>query len=521
MTNDILSRRALMQGAALWGGAALAALSPARRVLANPVFINDPFQLGVAAGDPVADGFVIWTRLAPDYFDPMALPPEAIPVAWEVATDAAMKKIVSRGKVLAHPEMAHSVHVDVRGLDPQRDYFYRFSAGGAVSRIGRGTTWPTPRMPVERVKFAVASCQHYEQGYFSAYRDVVAQNPDFIVHLGDYIYEISWGTTVRHVPVGDAFTLPEYRLLHAVYKSDPDLQAAHAHCPWLFMWDDHEVANDYSKEQSERVLDPVAFAKRRAAAYQAYYEHMPVRATVMPNADGQSVLFQRLNYGDLLEIALLDLRQFRDRIPCQNDWHAGRVVAVAECAEISDPARSMLGAAQERWFSQAFGRVPSRWNVIAQTLMMAGIDEMPGPGQAVYTDNWGGYPASRKKILDLVKQRQLKSVVCLGGDIHSFFVGDVRDDIANPASETIMSEFVGSSITAESFNPLQFAAAMENNPQLKFYDDRPRGYMMCDVSKNIWRTDMRVVDNVRVRDGKFSTLKSFAVENGKPGAQPA
>ncbi|MSO73054.1 MAG: alkaline phosphatase [Rhodospirillaceae bacterium] len=522
MTVTIIPRRKMLRGAALWGGAALAALSPVRKVLAKPVFINDPFQLGVACGDPVADGFVIWTRLAPDFFDPMALAPEAIPVSWEVAADAAMKKIVSRGTVLAHPELAHSLHVDVRGLAPQREYFYRFSSGSAVSRIGRGHTWPTPRVPVERVKFAVASCQHYEQGYFSAYRDMIAQNPDFIVHLGDYIYEISWGTTVRHSPVGEAYTLPEYRLLHALYKSDPDLQAAHAHCPWLFMWDDHELANDYAKDQAEKTLDPVVFQKRRAAAFQAYYEHMPVRASVMPNAEGQSVLFQRLNYGDLMEIILPDLRQFRDRIPCQTpETHAGRVVDLAQCPEIDDPARSFMGAAQERWFRDAFGRVESSWNVIAQTLMMVSLDQLPGPAMGIYTDNWGAYPAAKRRILDLIKSRNMRSVVSLGGDIHSFFAGEIKDDPANMASETLISEFVGSSITSESYNTKKFIAALSENPHIKFCDDRQRGYMLCSVDRKTFLTEMRVVDNVRIRESKCSSLKSFVVENGKPGPQPA
>ena len=515
----LISRRTLARGATVWGAAAVAALSPFRRVIAAPVFTNDPFQLGVASGDPTADGFVIWTRLAPDIFDPHALSPEAIEVRWEVAADAAMKKIVARGTALAHAELAHSVHVDVRGLEPGRDYFYRFTSGAAMSRIGRTKTWPTPRLAADRARFAVASCQHYGQGYFTAYRDMIAQNPDFILHLGDYIYEVDWGTTVRRTPVAEARSLTDYRLLHAVYKSDPDLQAAHAHCPWLLMWDDHEFSNDYSKENSERIQDPAVFATRKAEAYQAYYEHMPVRASAMPDSDHKMIMFQNLNYGDLMEMAILDSRQFRDPIACQTpERHAGRVLDVTQCAEMQDPKRSMLGAAQERWFRD-FGRWPMRWNVIAQTLMLAPFDQIAGPGRGVYTDNWGGYPAARKRILDLVQERNLKSAVSLGGDIHSFFVSDIREDETNPQSPTVMSEFVGTSITSESTNGPLFEAVMPENPHIKYWNDAQRGYMLFNVDRNTLRADMRVVENVRVRESAFSTQKSFVVENGRPGVQ--
>jgi len=518
--NRLISRRTLMRGAAVWGAAALGTLSPFRRSVANPVFVNDPFQLGVASGDPTADGFVIWTRLAPDPYDPHALPPDAIQVRWEVATDAAMKKVVARGTALAHPELAHSVHVDVRGLDPGREYFYRFLSGMAVSRVGRTKTWPTPRTVADRVRFAVASCQHYGQGYFSAYRDMVAQNPDFILHLGDYIYELDAGTVVRRTPVPLAQTLTEYRLLHAVYKTDPDLQAAHAHCPWVVMWDDHEFANDYSKEGAERVRDPAVYAKQRAAAYQAYYEHMPVRASAMPDEDHAAIMFQNLNYGDLMELATLDLRQFRDRIPCQTpERSAGRLIDVAQCAELQDPKRSMLGAAQERWFRDSFGRWPMRWNVIAQTLMLAPFDQILGPARGVYTDNWGGYPTARQRVLNLVQERNLKNAVSLGGDIHSFFVSDIKENDDNPQSPTIMSEFVGTSITSESTIADLFKAVMPDNPHIKYWNDAQRGFMLFNVDRNVFRADMRVVESVRVRESAFGTQKSFVIENGKPGVQ--
>ena len=515
------SRRSLLRGAALWAGATMSGLGPVKQALAAPVFLNDPFQLGVASGDPVADGFVIWTRLAPDPFDPEALPSEAIPVAWEVAADAAMKNIVAHGQVMARPDMAHSVHVDVRGLQPHRPYYYRFHCGAAVSRTGRALTMPTPRMAVDRLRFAFASCSHLEQGYFTAYRDMVRQDPAFIMHLGDYIYESSWGTSVRHHPAPEPTTLEGYRAYHAAYKLDLDLQAAHAHCPWFFTWDDHEVANDYSRDEVETTRDPAAFKARKLAAYKAYYEHMPLR----PYAafDGAQVnIYQRALYGDLAEFNITDGRQYRDSIPCQKpDWRAGRLVDIAECAEYFDPNRSMLGKAQETWLRNGFAKSNTRWNVLAHSLMFTSFDQIIGPQRGVFTDSWGGYPTSRRKLLDVVKQRNIPNVITLAGDIHSFFVSDVKDDDLDPNSATLMSEFVGTSVTSESYNTALFNSLMPENPHIKFCDDTRRGYIMCDVTREAWRADLRVVDNVRIREGAFSTMKSFVVESGKPGPQNA
>jgi alkaline phosphatase D len=515
-------RRRFIRNAALWAGAALAALGPTRRVTAQvPRFINDPFQLGVASGDPVPDGFVIWTRLAPDPYDPKALPPEAIPVAWEVAADDKFRKVVAQGNVFARPELGHSVHVELHGLEHGREYFYRFACGAARSRVGRALTPLPPNARTERFRLALASCQHYDQGYFTAYRDMIAQDPGLIVHVGDYIYEVSWGQTIRHSPVADAWTLDDYRLMHAVYKLDPDLQAAHAHCPWLMTWDDHEVDNDYAAQTPEDATDLAAFARRRLAAYQAYYENMPLRAMAAPDATGHMQMFQRLNIGDLMELNVLDLRQYRSSQPCrQPGLRVGRVVDAAESPDFDDPDRSMLGAVQENWFRMNFGRTGARWNVIVQSLMMMNFDQEPGPGRGAYSDNWGAYGAARRKVVDLILQRGLKNVVSLGGDIHSYFAGDVVLDDADPLSEPVISEFVGTSITAESYNTKLFESLMPENPNIKFVNDRYRGYVLCDVDRDVWRADFRIVEDVRVRTPVFRSLARFEVENGRPGVKP-
>jgi len=519
MRGPILSRRELLRGAALWG--ALVPFTPVKRAIGKTVFLNDPFQLGVASGDTVADGFIIWTRLAPDPFDPEALAPEAIPVAWEVASDEGLKKIVAKGQALARPDLAHSVHIDVRGLEPGRPYYYRFHCEGAVSRLGRALTMPTPRTPIDRLKFAFASCSHLEQGYFSPYRDMIAQDPAFILHLGDYIYESSWGTTVRHHPGPEPLSLADYRAYHAAYKLDPDLQAAHAYCPWLFTWDDHEVANDYSKNEAPLTMDPVAFQKRKLAAYKAYYEHMPLRPYAKFSG-GEMVMYQRVIYGDLAEIDITDARQYRDPIPCQEpDRHGGRLVDVAMCADYANPARTMLGKTQETWLRNGFGRNDTRWNVLAHSLMFADFDQILGARQGAFTDSWGGYPASRRFILDVVKARSIPNVVTLAGDIHSNFVSDVKDNPLDPNSATLMSEFVCTSVTSESFNTALFQSLLPENPHIKFCDDTRRGYTMCDITKNAWRSDLRVADNIRVRGTTFRTHKSFVVENGRAGVSAA
>ncbi len=521
MTRLGSSRRSLLRGAALWAGAAAAGLGSVRYALGKTLFLNDPFQLGVASGDATADGFILWTRIAPDLFNPEALPPEALAVAWEVAADEGMKNIVAKGRAWARPDMAHSVHVDVRGLEPRRPYFYRFHCDGAVSRVGRALTLPMPRKPLDRMRFVFTSCAHMEQGYFSAYRDMIAQEPEFILHLGDYIYESAWSRPVRRHPGPVPVTLEEYRLHHAAYKLDPDLQAAHAYCSWFFTWDDHEVANDYSKNESQATADPASFTRRKLAAYKAYYEHMPLRPSAAFEESGMK-MYQRVLFGDLAQFDITDGRQYRDPLPCQPpDWRAGRLLDITECADYANSTRSMLGKTQEAWLRDGFAKSGARWNLLAQALMFSDFDQIPGPQRGFYTDGWGGYPAARRRLLDVVKERKVGNVITLAGDIHSFFVADVKDDSFDLKSATLMSEFVGSSVTSQGFDSALFKALLPENPHIKFCDDTRRGYGVCDVTKELWRTDLRATESVKVPQATFSTLKSFAVENGRPGPQAA
>jgi alkaline phosphatase D len=512
------SRRALIARASAL--AAAAAPPVAAGATTAPRFLNYPFSLGVAAGEPTVDGFVIWTRLAPDPFDPEALPPEPVAVAWEVAADETFQTVVRAGQTLARPERAHAVHVELRGLAADRPYWYRFRAGGETSGIGRARTTVAAGSPLERFRFAFTSCQHYEQGFFSAYRHMVDDAPELIVHLGDYIYETSWGAPVRRHEGPEPTTLTEYRARHALYKLDPDLQAAHAACPWLVTWDDHEVDNDYAGPHSETFDDPEAFLRRRAAAYQAYFEHMPLRASATPR-EGEMRLYQRYLFGDLLTLHLLDIRQYRSDQACPADGiGGGRIVTRESCPELDDPTRTMLGEAQERWLLAGLGRARAHWNVIAQQTLFATLDQQPGDGAAVWSEGWSGYGPARERILAAVRDQAIGNLVVIGGDMHSFWVTDLKVDGRDSAAPALGSEFVCTSLAAAGPPETLFRPLLADNSHVRFYEGRRRGYAVCDVTRERWQTDFRVVDDIRRPDTRIETLASFAVESGRPGAQP-
>ena len=247
---------------------------------------------------------MLWTRLAPHPLEEGGMPDTSVEVEWQVAEDEKFSRIVARGAERAMSELAHSVHAEVRGLQPDRVYWYRFRAGTAVSPVGRTRTAPAGHKA--RLRFAFASCQQYEQGFFSAYRDMATRDLDLVVHLGDYIYERSWGARhVREHDVGIPTTLAEYRNRYALYKGDADLQAAHAAFPFLSIWDDHEVTDDYANDRSYAVRDAVRFLKTRAAAYQAYYEHMPLPASARPRGP-DATIYAHYRFGDVMDLLLLD-----------------------------------------------------------------------------------------------------------------------------------------------------------------------------------------------------------------------
>ena len=512
------SRREFLRALAALG---LAAGAPPR-VAAAPRFARDPFRLGVASGYPSAGRAVLWTRLITDFerYDG-GLDPVAVPVRWEVAGDEAMRNLVASGVESATPDWAHSVHAEVKGLEPERWYWYRFAAGDAVSPVGRLRVAPRRDAPPERLRFAFASCQQYEQGYYGAWRHVVRDNPELVVFLGDYIYESSWGRRhVRKHNPGEPYTLEEYRMRYACYKSDPDLQAAHAACAWLATWDDHEVDNDYADDRGGDGMTGGRFLARRAAAYRAYYEHMPLPARMRPDGPHMRIHTQ-FGWGALARFYLLDDRQYRAHQVCPRYSGGSNVVDLRECPALADPGRSLLGAAQEAWLGRAFGESRASWNVIAQQTLMARFGAGSGGARRYWTDGWDGYPAARKRLLDSMRSTTLQNPVVIGGDVHHHAVADLKLDFDDPASPVLASEFCGTSITSQSRAQKQLDAARADNPHVKLADGRYRGYVRMDIEPEKLQADLRAMESVAQRDAACGTLASFVVERGRPGPQRA
>ncbi len=490
----------------------LAALAvPAR------AFASFPFSLGVASGYPSPDGVMLWTRLAG------VLDPLAVRVRWEIAADEGMKSIVSSGTATAEPAWGHSVHVEAKGLAPDRWYWYRFTAAGAESAIGRTRTAPAAAAPDARLRFAFASCQQYEQGYFGAHRHIAADAPDLVAFLGDYIYESTWGRDhVRSHGAPEPTTLEGYRDRYALYRSDPDLQAAHAACPWIVIWDDHEVDNDYADDRPEDGMEREPFLARRAAAYRAYYEHMPLPSRMRPKGPDMRI-YTHLDWGAVARFYMLDMRQYRSWHACPRKGRRGgsNTVDIEQCPRLPRPGRSMLGRAQERWLEQALGESRAAWNLVAQTTLMAQFDSKPGPGRSAWTDGWDGYPAARQRFLENIHSNRIKNPVVLGGDVHSFNASQLKLDFDDPASPAVASEFVCTSITSQAWAQERLNQYLPDNPHLLLADSRFRGYARAEISAKRLQVDLRAMESVQRRDAPCSTLASFVVEDGKPGPEKA
>lgn len=510
-------RSFLIRSAALSAALAL----PVQRVLAQPRFDHNPFALGVSSGYPQPDSVVLWTRLAPDPLNGGGMPEAPVAVRWEIAADARFRKIVGSGEALATPQFAHSVHVQTRGLAPAHWYWYRFMAGDAVSAIGRTRTAPAADDARGKVAFAVASCQHYEHGHYAAYRDMAQQELDFVVHVGDYIYESSWGRSkVREHHSAEPYTLADYRNRYAQYKLDPHLQAAHAACPWLVIWDDHEVDNDYANDRSQD-MDPVeAFLARRTAAYQAWYEHLPLPPGTYAGGPAMQI-YGTQAMGNIARIQLLDMRQYRDYHVCPRKGRkaGGNQVNVLECPERLQPGRSLLGTTQEQWLEQALAQSPARWNVIAQTTLMGQADRGADDTRVVYTDGWDGYPAAREKLLNTIAARKVRNPVILGGDVHFALAGDLKVDFDNERSPVIASEFVTTSISSQGPSRARIEALLTKNPHVKFANGSRRGYAKFTVTPQRWETTFRAVLDVADAHSRVFDLGHYVVEDRRPGPQ--
>lgn len=512
---DLFGRRIrrrdfLRIGSDLAGLIALGAL-PGDSIADRPLRAN-PFGLGVASGDPLPQGVLLWTKLDADVVGRS----RPVSVRWEVAADDRFARIVRRGSALAPPELGHSVHAEVHGLEPGRDYWYRFMAGGQVSPTGHAKTAPAANARIGRVQFAFVSCQNYEHGFYTAFRRLASESVDVIVHLGDYIYEKHYPTRliVRHHEGGEAFTLAQYRARYALYRADADLQAAHAACPWIATNDDHEVSNNWAGVfASNPRISPEQFLLRRAAAFQAYYEFMPFRRASLPHGPWMQI-YRRLAYGRLLQFHVLDTRQFRSDQACGDGTKR-------RCSAVFDPRRTMMGRAQERWLAEGLRRSPARWNVLANQVMIAQIKRLVRGRPVFSMDKWDGYVPARKRLMKLLADRRVSNPIVITGDIHQNWVADLKMDFDDPSSAVVGAEFVGTSVTSGGDGSDGDASrAFSLNPHLKFYNGR-RGYVTVDVTPSRCTGTYRCLPYVSRPGAPIETRGTFVVEDGRRGVQPA
>lgn len=506
--------------------AAAATVSWLPRASSAPLRLQaDPFTAGVASGSPTDTTVVLWTRLLGE-----AVRGDALPVRWEIAEDDRFTRIVQSGDAQALSALAHSVHVEVRGLAPDRWYFYRFHAGDFTSAVARTRTLPAPDAMVARLRLAYASCQRWEHGWFSAWRHLRADDPDLVVFLGDYIYEYPGAVrAVRPVSGGWALTLDDYRARYAQYKSDPDLQAMHRACPWLFTWDDHEVQNDYAGEQEGNAGPSLPdFPRRRAAAYQAWYEHTPVPASVLTRAleglaSGHGLrIYGERRFGQLAQLLLLDGRQYRSPQACTRGGRSGSSkVNPLDCAALADPARTMYGHEQEQWLAERLAAGGATWTVLNQATLFGPRDFVPGPGTLVWNDGWDGYPAARQRLVDDLQRTRAPNPVILGGDVHENWVGHVKADYARPESANVGVEFCGTSITSRTSEPEHLRNRWIDNPHFVYAEAQHRGYGLADFTPRQLEVALRVVDDIARQDSGISTDARFVVEAGRPLVQKA
>jgi alkaline phosphatase D len=511
-------RRRLLQQLVALGGASLLP-SGSLRAARTMRFSENPFTLGVASGYPTPDNIVLWTRLAPSPLEPGGgMAPEVVAVEWEVASDAMFRSIVRSGVEYATPDWAHSVHVEPGGLEAGRPYWYRFTAGGARSPVGRTATAPARSASPEGLRLAVASCQQYEHGYYTAYQAMVADEPDLILHLGDYIYELSWGERrIRHHGAPECHSLDDYRARYALYKGDPLLQAAHEACPWLLTWDDHEVENDYAAEISEEDDEPEWFLARRAAAYRACYEHQPLPRRALPYGPYLRMHAERA-FGDLVNLLMLDDRQYRSPQACPKRGRRGANRA-SDCAERTAPERTKLGARQEAWLAARLAESKARWNLLAQGTVMANIDEQPGPGETYWTDGWSGYPAARERLFAALETTRVRNPICLAGDIHSFLAARLNRNAADPTSPVVAAEFVTTSVSSQGLPAKMIEDRLRENPGLLAGSSEYRGYLRLNLRRERAQADMVAMDTVFERESRSRVFASFTIEDGSPEPQ--
>jgi len=467
---------------------------------------TNPFTLGVASGDPTDTSVILWTRLAVDPLAGGGMPEDDLEVTWEVSPSPEFDTVVAEGSAIASARFGHSVHVDAElSAVGGREFHYRFRIGGHTSPVGRTLLAP-PSDSLETTRVAAASCQNWTDGYYTAYDDLVNERPDLVVFLGDYIYEGPEGDLtngdVRLHNSAEIVDLVGYRNRYALYRSDPSLNAAHAVCPWIVTWDDHEVENNYANSMPEKEEESAGFETRRSAAYQAWWEHMPVR--LEPPVDSGLTIYRRITWGALLNVLVLDGRQYRDDQACLDLT----LSLDPACDDASDPSRTMLGREQEEWLAS---NVASNavWSVLAQQTVMSDI--RIGPAVLNY-DQWDGYSPARDRVLQSIASSGATNPIVLTGDIHLAGVGRLTiDDDENPP---VGVEFVTTSITSNGGVPDSLQPLVVGLDNIIDAEVAHRGYTLHTISEDRWEADFRIVDDVKSVGGGVSTWKKFVVAAG-------
>jgi alkaline phosphatase D len=441
------------------------------------------FRLGLASGCPRPDSVVLWTRLMPQPHVPGGgMPASAVEVLWEIAEDEQFSKLRQEGRVLAVPEHAHSVHVKVKGLGSDRRYFYRFRVGDQLSPVGRTRTAPAAAAPVRQLRFALASCQHYEQGLYAVHREIAEQSLDFVLFVGDYIYE-STNSRFRirsHESFERPTDLDGYRARHATYKMDADLQAAHAAHPWILTWDDHEVSNDYANDRSRDTDNASRFLQLRAAAYKAYFEHMPVDPDRSPMGASMQI-HDHWSWGQLAELWTLDARQYRHAQACSEPDGSGSKILGA-CAELKDPQRSILGMAQEDWLHQGLTQSQRQWKLLGLNSQFSSTTVQTPLGHRIYSDGWDGYPFAQQRLLDVLSRSQMSNVIFMGGDVHRHVASQIRTRANDPDAPIVAAEFICSSVTTRGLSEFLNNIVQTSNPDSIHSRSDERGYALIEIT---------------------------------------
>ena len=485
-----------------------------------------PFLHGVASGDPLPDRTIIWTRVTPS---PTAAPGSGkgpnVTVRWEVAGDRGFSKVVRSGSVRTGPAVDHTVKIDVSGLESDTEYFYRFNALGARSPAGRTKTAPDPSATNDGVRFGVVSCSNYEGGYFTGYRYLAEREDlDLVLHLGDYIYEYAPGgygpgpdIDRVHEPDHEIVSLADYRIRHALYKTDPDLQALHAQNPFITIWDDHEVTNNTYKDGAEnhQPEEEGDFIKRRNDAYKAYFEWMPIRQLADPHRS-----FRDFRFGNLMDLHMLDLRQYRDQ-----------EVSGGQDAAKDDPARTITGDKQMDWLLNGLEQQRSMWRVIGNQVMFMPWET--GPDQPFNVDAWDGYRPDRQRILQHLVDKKVDNVVFLTGDIHSSWAADVPlDPDTYPASPSVCTELVCTSITSDNLDdivgspPRTSSLAVEEgikatNRHIKEVEFDSHGYSVVDVDRERLQMDWYYISDREDPEATQAFGQAWQVAAGSNAVAPA